>query len=98
MFTYMYVAAIHNSTADVSREDVLDPSQIADDGRIIGLTVHRTDKLKTDTWMAHPLVRVSLVDLDTETFVKKQNTYAKSCAVVFLLYFKCPCCLCMRCV
>ena len=56
------------------QEELLDPALIPDDGRVIGLTVHRTDKLKSDTWMAHPLVRVSLVDLDTETYLKKQHT------------------------
>ena len=49
------------------------PKIIPDDGRVIGVTVHRTDKLKTDFYTAHPLVRVSFIDAETGTYVKKQN-------------------------
>ncbi len=48
---------------------------IPDDGRVIGITVHRTDKLKTDFNTAHPLVRVSFVDATTGAYLKKQNKY-----------------------
>ncbi len=49
------------------------PRVIEDVGRIVGLTIHRTDKLKTDFHIAHPLVRVWVVDLDTGQRLKKQN-------------------------
>ena len=51
------------------------PKIIPDDGRVIGITVHRTDKLKTDFYTAHPLVRISFIDETTGTYVKKQNKY-----------------------
>ena len=54
-------------------EECPTPKIISDDGRVIGVTVHRTDKLKTDFYTAHPLVRVSFIDAETGTYVKKQN-------------------------
>ena len=46
---------------------------VEDQGRILGITVHRTDKLKTDFYMSHPLVRIHLVDAETGMNVKKQS-------------------------
>ena len=62
-----FVAATH------SELEIVPPDQIPDDGRVIGLTVHRTDKLKMDFWISHPLVRVSFVDLDTGKLLLKQD-------------------------
>lgn len=52
---------------------MIPPEEIPDDGCVIGLTVHRTDKLKMDFWIAHPLVRISFVDLDTGKLLLKQD-------------------------
>ncbi|XP_071808073.1 jouberin-like isoform X3 [Asterias amurensis] len=46
---------------------------IQDDGRVFGVTVHRSDRLKTDLYIAHPLVRVHIIDSDTGTYVKKSK-------------------------
>ena len=54
-------------------EDGPPGKDVEDDGRIIGLTIHRTDKLKTDFYIAHPLVRVHMVDVDTGYYLKKQR-------------------------
>ena len=48
--------------------------EIGDEGRIVGLTIHRTDKLKTDFYISHPLVRIHVVDLATGQYLKKQHT------------------------
>ena len=64
-----------------TNEEELDPEEelkrkreaILDDGRVAGITVHRTDKLKTDFQVLHPLVRVSIVDLNSGKCLLKQN-------------------------
>ena len=60
---------------DASEEDEEDVPrrEIEDEGRIVGLTIHRTDKLKTDLFIAHPLVRVHVVDLDTGHHLRKTD-------------------------
>ena len=45
----------------------------ADDDRILQVTIHRTDKLKSDLYIIHPVVRVNIVDLATGKCVKKQT-------------------------
>lgn len=55
-------------TEETERERVVE-----DDGRVLGVYVHRTDKLKTDFYMSHPMVRISCVDATTGNHVKKQT-------------------------
>ncbi len=59
--------------AEGDAEEAPPPKVIEDDGRVIAVTVHRTDKLKTDFNTAHPLVRISFIDADTGAYLKKQN-------------------------
>ena len=65
--------AVNEEGTAAAAEESPTPEIIPDDGRVIGVTVHRTDKLKTDFYTAHPLVRVSFIDAETGTYVKKQN-------------------------
>lgn len=44
-----------------------------DDGRVLGVTIHRTDKLLSDLAVSHPLVRVTIVDADTGKYFPKQH-------------------------
>lgn len=53
-----------------SAEPVAD---IADNNRVLQLTIHRTDKLKSNLYVAHPIVRVTVVDVQTGCYVKKQK-------------------------
>jgi len=46
---------------------------VPDNNRVLQLTIHRTDKLRSNLYIAHPVVRVHIVDLDTGNCVKKQN-------------------------
>jgi len=46
---------------------------VADNNRVLQLTIHRTDKLKSNLYIAHPVVRVHIVNLDTGNYVKKQK-------------------------
>ena len=53
-------------------EEVKEPPRPPDDdGRLLGITIHRSDRLKSDLYIAHPLVRVHLIDVETGTYVKK---------------------------
>ncbi|CAF1634662.1 unnamed protein product, partial [Adineta ricciae] len=46
-----------------------------DSGRdkILGIVVHRTDRLRTDLRLRHPFVRVHIVDLSTRSYVRKTD-------------------------
>ena len=60
--------------ADVDEEDVEPtPRDVPDEGRILGIHVHRTDKLKSDFYIAHPLVRLHIIDVETGNYLKKQH-------------------------
>jgi len=48
---------------------------VADNNQVLQLTIHRTDKLKSNLYIAHPVVRVHVVNVDTGNCVKKQNKY-----------------------
>ena len=52
------------------REETL---KVEDEGEILSVTVHRTDKLKNDFHILHPLVRVHIVDETTGTYLQKQH-------------------------
>ncbi|KAL3869318.1 hypothetical protein ACJMK2_042012, partial [Sinanodonta woodiana] len=46
---------------------------IEDEGQILAITIHRTDKLKNDFFIMHPLVRVHVVDEETGKYLTKQH-------------------------
>ena len=39
----------------------------------MAVTIHRTDKLKNDFYIMHPMVRVHIVDQDLGTYLEKQH-------------------------
>lgn len=51
----------------------IDPMTIADAGRVLSITVHRADRLKTDLSITHPLVRVHVMDCETGKYIDKQH-------------------------
>ena len=55
-----------------------------DDGRILGVTIHRSDRLKPDLYIAHPLVRIHIVDANTGAYVKKSSRYIFSSEITVL--------------
>ena len=59
--------------AEEEEEPKEPPKPPEDDGRLLGITIHRSDRLKSDLYIAHPLVRVHLIDLDTGKYVKKST-------------------------
>ncbi|XP_017276957.1 jouberin isoform X2 [Kryptolebias marmoratus] len=46
-----------------------------DDRLVLGLFVHRTDPLKTDLLMSHPMVKIHVVDEVTGQYVKKEDSH-----------------------
>ncbi|XP_062592731.1 jouberin-like isoform X1 [Saccostrea cucullata] len=47
--------------------------KVEDEGEVLSVTIHRTDKLKNDFHILHPLVRVHIVDEETGTYLHKQH-------------------------
>ena len=48
---------------------------VEDEGRILAVTIHRTDKLKNDFFIMHPMVRVHIFDEHTGKYLPKQHKY-----------------------
>lgn len=44
-----------------------------DDSLVLGVYVHRTDLLKTDLLVSHPMVKIHVVDEISEEYVKKED-------------------------
>ena len=49
--------------------------------QILGVVIHRTDRLRTDLRLRHPFVRMHLVDNNTRAYMRKSDPY------VFLFVF-----------
>ena len=66
--------------AATQEEEVAGPSgmDVEDEGRIMAVTIHRTDKLKNDFFIMHPMVRVHIVDQDTGKYLVKQHKWVKT--------------------
>ncbi|KAL8612119.1 hypothetical protein ACOMHN_013998 [Nucella lapillus] len=47
--------------------------EVSDDGEVLAIMVHRTDKLKNDFNILHPVVRVHIVDELTGQYLPKQH-------------------------
>ncbi|XP_063719977.1 jouberin-like isoform X2 [Symsagittifera roscoffensis] len=45
-----------------------------DDERVLGVTIHRTDRLKQHKYVTSPLVRVHVMDANTGHYVKKEDS------------------------
>ncbi|XP_052257208.1 jouberin-like isoform X2 [Dreissena polymorpha] len=65
--------ADEEATATEDEEVPPDGMDAEDDGRILAVTVHRTDKLKNDFYIMHPMVRVHVFDELTGHYLPKQH-------------------------
>lgn len=54
-------------------ETRIDPNR----DKILGIIIHRTDRLRTDLRLRHPLVRVHIIDIATRSYVHKTTAYVK---------------------
>ncbi|XP_064624696.1 jouberin-like isoform X2 [Lineus longissimus] len=50
-----------------------DEGEAVDEGRVLGIQLHRTDRLKSDLSISHPLVKITVVDEDTGLLLSKQS-------------------------
>ncbi|XP_061599322.1 jouberin [Cololabis saira] len=50
-------------------------AQRFDDSLVLGVFIHRTDRLKTDLLMSHPMVKIHVVDEVTGQYVKKDDCH-----------------------
>lgn len=46
---------------------------VFDDGLVLGVYIHRTDQLKTDLLVSHPMVKIHVIDQKTGLYVKKEH-------------------------
>lgn len=44
-----------------------------DDSLVLGVYIHRTDRLKTDILISHPMVKIHVIDENTGQYVKKED-------------------------
>ncbi|CAG5116451.1 unnamed protein product, partial [Candidula unifasciata] len=64
-----------NETTEMPEEPVsaIKPQEIEDHGEVLALMIHRTDKLKSDFRILHPVVRVHVVNEETGQYIQKQH-------------------------
>ncbi|XP_038155470.1 jouberin [Cyprinodon tularosa] len=62
-----------------SEESEADPGdsekQTFDDSLVLGVFIHRTDRLMTDLLISHPMVKIHIVDENTGQYVKKEDCH-----------------------
>ena len=61
------------ATAAVEEEKEEERVEAPDDGEVLAVLIHRTDKLKNDFNILHPLVRIHIVDEATGQYLPKQH-------------------------
>lgn len=44
-----------------------------DDSLVLGVYIHRSDRLKTDLMVSHPMVKIHVIDQKTGLYVKKEH-------------------------
>ncbi|RXN18085.1 jouberin isoform X1 [Labeo rohita] len=59
----------------IVEEEQAQEKQSFDDSLVLGVYIHRTDKLKTDLMVSHPMVKVHVVDEVTGQYVKKEDSH-----------------------
>ncbi|XP_043855754.1 jouberin [Dromiciops gliroides] len=50
------------------------PNSGFDDTLVLGVYVHRTDRLRTDFMISHPMVKIHVIDQNTGLYVKKEHS------------------------
>ncbi|XP_077145426.1 jouberin isoform X4 [Ranitomeya variabilis] len=61
---------------DAGEDDIDDssPGFVYDDRLVLGVYIHRSDKLKTDLKVSRPLVKIHFIDQKTGEYVKKETS------------------------
>lgn len=68
-------------TTSKDQHSEIEPTVIPGKDKILGIVVHRTDRLRTDLRLRHPFVRVHIIDLSTRSYIRKTDPY-----VEFIIY------------
>ncbi|KFQ02855.1 Jouberin, partial [Haliaeetus albicilla] len=73
-----------NTQVAVENDEEMKNSEIStqskfgvDDGRVLGVYIHRSDRLKTDLLVSHPMVKIHVVDQRSGLYVKKDHSKRK---------------------
>lgn len=76
----MHVVSDDNEDADgdgvhevTSRDSPVYPKCLLDDDLVLGVYIHRTDRLKSDFMISHPMVKIHVIDENTGQYVKKDD-------------------------
>lgn len=56
-----------------NRDSPVYPKCLLDDDLVLGVYIHRTDRLKSDFKISRPMVKIHVVDEITGQYVKKDN-------------------------
>ncbi|NWI19371.1 AHI1 protein, partial [Crypturellus soui] len=66
------------NTEEMSSSEISNRSKFGfDDDHVLGVYIHRTDRLKTDLLISHPMVKIHIVDQRTGLYVKKNHCKRK---------------------
>ncbi|XP_008820297.1 jouberin isoform X1 [Nannospalax galili] len=57
-----------------SRDSPVHPKCLLDDDLVMGVYIHRTDRLKSDYMISHPMVKIHVIDENTGQYVKKDDS------------------------
>ncbi|KAM9382172.1 jouberin [Phaethornis superciliosus] len=63
---------------EMRNSDISTQSKLGfDDDLVLGVYIHRSDRLKTDLLVSHPVVKIHVVDQRTGLYIKKDNSRRK---------------------
>ncbi|XP_074516340.1 jouberin [Sebastes fasciatus] len=65
----------HVVNEESETEAEVPPKRTFDDSLVLGVYVHRTDRLKSDLLISHPMVKIHVVDENTGQYVKKEDCH-----------------------
>ncbi|KAJ3613669.1 hypothetical protein NHX12_019915, partial [Muraenolepis orangiensis] len=73
---------LHQDQSEDAEQGTVDSKNVSearqpvlDDSLVLGVYVHRTDRLKTDLLLSHPMVKIHVVDELTGQYVKKEDSH-----------------------
>ncbi|XP_044531379.1 jouberin [Gracilinanus agilis] len=65
---------VDNVQEVMSLEVSSQPNSGFDDALVLGVYVHRADRLRTDFMISHPMVKIHVIDQNTGLYVKKEHS------------------------
>lgn len=71
---FRFAVVKEESEAEPEKSD----KQVFDDSLVLGVFVHRTDRLKTDLLISHPMVKIHIVDEITGKYVRKEDWWEQT--------------------